>query len=171
MLRCMQDMSRSMLILGEFYSTCSMTCTFSSCIGHWLSKVLLGFQECMHASCRRLEHSLGVGHLAYTLADSIYKMQREELDISRSDVKCAEIAGAGLSYTKFQSCMQKCVANEEAGRTPPVAWHRSCTDCKTKGHVMNTCMAFRAAMPAHDSTSLCGRFGARSGSWAIQPCV
>ncbi|KAK9918697.1 hypothetical protein WJX75_006087 [Coccomyxa subellipsoidea] len=45
------------------------------------------------ASHARLEHSLGVGHLAYTLADSIYKMQREELDISRSDVKCAEIAG------------------------------------------------------------------------------
>ncbi len=35
-----------------------------------------------------------MGHLAYTLADSIYRMQRDELDISRSDVKCAEVAGA-----------------------------------------------------------------------------
>ncbi|EIE24922.1 hypothetical protein COCSUDRAFT_14348 [Coccomyxa subellipsoidea C-169] len=41
----------------------------------------------------RSSHSLGVGHLAYTLADSIYRMQRDELDISRSDVKCAEVAG------------------------------------------------------------------------------
>jgi hypothetical protein len=68
----------------------------------------------MHALCRRLEHSLGVGHLAYTLADSIYKMQREELDISRSDVKCAEIAGAGLSKAECQSCMQKCVPKKRA---------------------------------------------------------
>ena len=38
-----------------------------------------------------------MGHLAYTLADSIYRMQRDELDITRSDVKCAEVAGADLS--------------------------------------------------------------------------
>lgn len=47
-----------------------------------------------------------MGHLAYTLADSIYKMQRHELDITRSDVKCAEIAGANLvSQNFFTSCL------------------------------------------------------------------
>lgn len=148
-----------------------MKCTFFSCIGTGFQKYGALYQKCMLALCRRLEHSLGVGHLAYTLADSIYKLQREELDISRSDVKCAEIAGAGLSYPECQSCMQKCVMNEEAGHTPPIAWHRSCTDYKIIGHVMNTCMAFCAAMPVHDNSSLCCRFGARSGSWAIQPCV
>ncbi|CAL8464238.1 g3773 [Coccomyxa elongata] len=45
------------------------------------------------ASHARLEHSLGVGHLAYRMADSIYRMQKNELDVTRSDVKCAEVAG------------------------------------------------------------------------------
>ena len=53
----------------------------------------------------RLEHSLGVGHLAYTLADSIYRMQRDELDISRSDVKCAEVAGACSNKDIFHTPM------------------------------------------------------------------
>ena len=37
---------------------------------------------------------MGVAHLAHTLADRIYSLQRGELDITRSDVKCAEVAGA-----------------------------------------------------------------------------
>ncbi len=44
----------------------------------------------------RLEHSLGVAHLAYRMADSIYRMQKNELDVTRSDVKCAEVAGDKL---------------------------------------------------------------------------
>ena len=44
----------------------------------------------------RLEHSMGVAHLAHMLADKIYDVQRAELDISRSDVKCAEVAGGLL---------------------------------------------------------------------------
>ena len=36
---------------------------------------------------------MGVAHMAHTLANKIYDLQRGELDISRSDVKCAEIAG------------------------------------------------------------------------------
>jgi HD superfamily phosphohydrolase len=42
----------------------------------------------------RLEHSLGVAHLAKTLAQNFYSMQRHELDIHLDDVKCAEVAGA-----------------------------------------------------------------------------
>jgi HD superfamily phosphohydrolase len=41
----------------------------------------------------RLEHSLGVAHLANTLASKFYRMQRRELDIRPEDVKCAEVAG------------------------------------------------------------------------------
>ena len=37
---------------------------------------------------------MGVAHLAYTLANQVYVLQGKELDISRSDVKCAEVAGA-----------------------------------------------------------------------------
>lgn len=37
---------------------------------------------------------MGVAHLAYTLANQIYQLQGKELDITRSDVKCAEVAGA-----------------------------------------------------------------------------
>ena len=37
---------------------------------------------------------MGVAHLAYTLANQVYVLQGTELDISRSDVKCAEVAGA-----------------------------------------------------------------------------
>ena len=36
---------------------------------------------------------MGVAHLAYTLANQVYVLQGKELDISRSDVKCAEVAG------------------------------------------------------------------------------
>ena len=36
---------------------------------------------------------MGVAHLAYTLANQVYVLQGTELDISRSDVKCAEVAG------------------------------------------------------------------------------
>ena len=39
---------------------------------------------------------MGVAHLAHMLADKIYDVQRAELDISRSDVKCAEVAGGLL---------------------------------------------------------------------------
>ena len=43
---------------------------------------------------------MGVAHLAHLLADKIYDVQRGELDIRRSDVKCAEVAGAcGLRCT------------------------------------------------------------------------
>ncbi|CAK0787043.1 hypothetical protein CVIRNUC_010259 [Coccomyxa viridis] len=45
------------------------------------------------ASHNRAEHSMGVAHLAYTLANQVYMLQGKELDISRSDVKCAEVAG------------------------------------------------------------------------------
>ena len=37
---------------------------------------------------------MGVAHLAYTLSNQIYQLQGRELDIKRSDVKCAEVAGA-----------------------------------------------------------------------------
>ena len=37
---------------------------------------------------------MGVAHLAYTLANQIYQLQGKDLDISRSDVKCAEVAGS-----------------------------------------------------------------------------
>ena len=36
---------------------------------------------------------MGVAHLAYTLANQIYQLQGRDLDITRSDVKCAEVAG------------------------------------------------------------------------------
>ncbi len=36
---------------------------------------------------------MGVAHLAYTLANQIYQLQGKDLDITRSDVKCAEVAG------------------------------------------------------------------------------
>ena len=39
---------------------------------------------------------MGVAHLAHVLADKIYDVQRGELDINRSDVKCAEVAGVAL---------------------------------------------------------------------------
>lgn len=42
----------------------------------------------------RLEHSLGVAHLASTLANKFYRMQRRELDVRPEDVKVAEVAGA-----------------------------------------------------------------------------
>lgn len=50
-------------------------------------------EDSSFAICRA-EHSMGVAHLAYTLANQIYQLQGRELDIKRSDVKCAEVAGA-----------------------------------------------------------------------------
>ena len=47
----------------------------------------------LHCSLCRAEHSMGVAHLAYTLANQIYQLQGKDLDITRSDVKCAEVAG------------------------------------------------------------------------------
>ena len=49
----------------------------------------------------RLEHCMGVAHLAHMLADRIYNLQRGELDITRSDVKCAEVAGAGANASLY----------------------------------------------------------------------
>lgn len=37
---------------------------------------------------------MGVAHMAYTLANQIYQLQGNDLGITRSDVKCAEVAGA-----------------------------------------------------------------------------
>ena len=48
----------------------------------------------------RAEHSMGVAHLAYTLANQVYMLQGKELDISRSDVKCAEVCRC--AYTAFR---------------------------------------------------------------------
>lgn len=127
-----------------------MTCTFSSCIGTGSQKYGALFQKCMHALCRRLEHSLGVGHLAYTLADSIYKMQREELDISRSDVKCAEIAGAGLSKAECQSCMQKCVQKNGPYSANCMAQILHRLQDQRKRDQIHAWL-FCAAMPPHDS--------------------
>ncbi len=56
-------------------------------------KVMLVGAQTYCCACRA-EHSMGVAHLAYTLADQIYQLQGRELDIRRSDVKCAEVAGA-----------------------------------------------------------------------------
>ena len=42
---------------------------------------------------------MGVAHLAYTLANQIYQLQGKDLDITRSDVKCAEVAGALPHFT------------------------------------------------------------------------
>ena len=55
----------------------------------------------------RLEHSLGVGHLAYRMADSIHRMQKDELDVTRSDVKCAEVAGDKSLTDFFITCSRE----------------------------------------------------------------
>ena len=43
---------------------------------------------------------MGVAHLAYTLANQIYQLQGNDLGITRSDVKCAEVAGELPHLTK-----------------------------------------------------------------------
>ena len=63
--------------------------------GHWLRGDVYG----------RLEHCMGVAHLAHTLADRIYSLQRGELDITRSDVKCAEVAGADAAALGHLPCI------------------------------------------------------------------
>ncbi|DBA81314.1 TPA: hypothetical protein ACH3X2_006924 [Trebouxia sp. C0005] len=45
------------------------------------------------ASHNRFEHSLGVAHLAFEVADKIWNSQRAELDMDRTDIKVVELAG------------------------------------------------------------------------------
>jgi HD superfamily phosphohydrolase len=46
------------------------------------------------ASHNRFEHSLGVAHLAYRLAQHLWSFQRDELDIDRRDLRVVELTGA-----------------------------------------------------------------------------
>jgi HD superfamily phosphohydrolase len=55
---------------------------------------------------------MGVAHLAHTLADRIYNLQRGELDITRSDVKCAEVAGA-VADRPLGSCRARVFGHPE----------------------------------------------------------
>jgi len=91
-------------------------------------------QTCMSIFKRRLEHCLGVGHLAYTLADSIYKMQRHELDVTRSDVKCAEIAGANLIF-HFSRIMLACSGASMRRQTECLDSRRWACDVNAHGAV------------------------------------